>query len=47
VRDAASATKRSRCTEGELIHIIREIKALRRKDIDKKERFTLMTEDTR
>jgi len=30
-----------------LIHIIREIKALRRKDIDKKERFTLMTEDTR
>ena len=47
MRDAASATKRSRCTEGELIHIIREIKALRRKDIDKKERFTLMTEDTR
>lgn len=30
-----------------MIHIIREIKALRRKDIDKKERFTLMTEDTR
>jgi peptide-N4-(N-acetyl-beta-glucosaminyl)asparagine amidase len=47
VRDAASATKRSRCTEGELIHIIREIKALRRKDMDKKERFTLMSEDTR
>jgi peptide-N4-(N-acetyl-beta-glucosaminyl)asparagine amidase len=47
VRDAASATKRSRCTEGELIHIVREIKAMRRKDMDKKERFTLMSEDTR
>lgn len=47
VRDANSASKRNRCSEGDLIHIIREIKAMRRKDQDKKERFTLMQEDTR
>ena len=47
VRDASAATKRNRCSEGELIHIVREIKAMRRKDTDKKERFDLMAEDAR
>lgn len=47
VRDVNNATKRNRCSEGDLIHIIREIKAMRRKDMDKKERFNLMAEDSR
>lgn len=47
VRDATSTKPRDKCSEGELIHVIREIKALRRRDMDKKEKFRLMAEDTR
>jgi peptide-N4-(N-acetyl-beta-glucosaminyl)asparagine amidase len=47
VRDASTASKRNRCSEGDLIHIVREIKAMRRKDMDKKERFDLMAQDSR
>lgn len=47
VRDSSWAVKRTKCPEGDLIHMLREIKAMRRKDMDKKEKFRLMTEDTR
>lgn len=39
--------RRNKCSEGDLIHILREIKSNRRKDMDKKEKFRLMSEDTR
>ncbi|KAL1587478.1 hypothetical protein WHR41_03804 [Cladosporium halotolerans] len=47
VRDSNCAVRRNKCSEGDLIHILREIKAMRRKDMDKKEKFRLMSEDTR
>jgi peptide-N4-(N-acetyl-beta-glucosaminyl)asparagine amidase len=36
---------RNKCAEGVLAHIIGEIKALRRRDMDKTERFRLVKED--
>ncbi|KAK1076213.1 Protein png1 [Friedmanniomyces endolithicus] len=48
VRDPTShALTRSRCPEGVLMHIVREIKDMRRRDMDKKERFRLNAEDMR
>lgn len=47
MRDSNCAVRRNKCSEGDLIHILREIKAMRRKDMDKKEKFRLMSEDTR
>ena len=47
VRDISAVKPRDRCPENVLNHIIREIKALRRRDMDKKEKFRLMAEDTR
>ncbi|KAM0716921.1 hypothetical protein Q7P37_006773 [Cladosporium fusiforme] len=47
VRDSSRAARRNKCSEGDLIHMLREIKAMRRKDMDKKEKFRLMSEDTR
>lgn len=48
VRDPAShAAPRARCSEGVLLHILREVNALRRKDIDKKQKFQLNAEDMR
>nr|POF02556.1 protein png1 [Quercus suber] len=41
------AVPRNKCAEGELMHIIREITALRRRDMDKKEKFRLQAEDMR
>lgn len=39
------ALPRDKCAEGVLAHIIGEIKALRRRDMDKTERFRLVRED--
>lgn len=39
------AMPRNKCAEGVLAHIIGEIKALRRRDMDKTERFRLVKED--
>ncbi|KAK3719535.1 Protein png1 [Vermiconidia calcicola] len=39
------AAPRNRCSEGVLMHIIREINTLRRNDMDKKQRFQLNAED--
>jgi peptide-N4-(N-acetyl-beta-glucosaminyl)asparagine amidase len=36
---------RNKCAEGVLAHILSEIKALRRRDMDKTERFRLVKED--
>jgi len=41
------AAPRNRCPEGVLMHIIREITALRRRDMDKKEKFRLNADDMR
>ena len=38
---------RTRCSEGALMHITREITALRRRDMDKKEKFRLNADDMR
>ena len=47
VREASRATVRNKCSEGVLMHILAEIQATRRKDMDKKEKFRLMAEDMR
>ncbi|KAF2721773.1 hypothetical protein K431DRAFT_223404 [Polychaeton citri CBS 116435] len=44
---ALDATERKRCTEGELLWIMREIKNMRRKDQEKKEKFRLEQDDMR
>ena len=41
------ALQRARCSEGVLLHIVREINSLRRNDIDKKQKFQLNAEDMR
>ncbi|KAK5113627.1 hypothetical protein LTR62_003254 [Meristemomyces frigidus] len=41
------AAPRNRCSEGVLSHIIREITAMRRRDMDKKEKFRLNADDMR
>jgi len=41
------AQPRNRCSEGVLSHIIREITAMRRRDMDKKEKFRLNADDMR
>lgn len=41
------ALPRTKCTEGQLIHIVREVRSLRRKDMEKKEKFRLEQEDLR
>lgn len=38
---------RTKCSEGVLLHILGEIRAMRRHDMDKKERFRLNAEDMR
>jgi len=38
---------RNKCSEGVLMHIVREITSLRRRDMDKKEKFRLNAEDMR
>lgn len=45
VRNAEQAAPRAKCTEGVLLHILGEIKAMRRRDMDKQERFRLNAED--
>lgn len=47
VRSADYAAPRSRCSEGVLMHVIREITSLRRRDMDKKEKFRLNADDMR
>ncbi|KAK5135105.1 hypothetical protein LTR08_005630 [Meristemomyces frigidus] len=48
VRDPVEhSLARGRCSEGALLHIIREITALRRRDMDKKEKFRLNADDMR
>ncbi|WPG97439.1 Hypothetical protein R9X50_00021400 [Acrodontium crateriforme] len=48
VRDpTAHAESRTRCTEGELSFILREITSMRRRDMDKQERFRLNADDMR
>lgn len=42
---AEHATPRNKCPEGVLLHILGEIRAMRRRDLDKKERFRLNAED--
>ncbi|KAF7191442.1 Protein PNG1 [Pseudocercospora fuligena] len=44
---AEHGTPRNRCSEGVLLHILGEIRAMRRRDMDKKERFRLNAEDMR
>jgi peptide-N4-(N-acetyl-beta-glucosaminyl)asparagine amidase len=39
------AAPRNKCSEGVLLHILGEIRALRRRDMDKQERFRLNAED--
>lgn len=41
------ALPRTKCPEGVLLHILREINALRRNDTDKKSKHALLTEDMR
>lgn len=41
------AVPRNKCPEGVVVHIVQEINALRRKDMDKKQRFQLNAEDMR
>jgi len=38
---------RNKCSEGVLMHIIREITSMRRRDMDKKEKFRLNADDMR
>lgn len=47
VRTADHAVARNKCSEGVLLHVVREITALRRRDMDKMERFRLNAEDMR
>lgn len=47
VRNPSSARPRQKCPESVLMHIIAEIKTLRRRDMDKKEKFRLEGEDLR
>lgn len=42
---AEQAAPRAKCPEGVLLHILGEIKAMRRRDMDKQERFRLNAED--
>ncbi|EMC94506.1 hypothetical protein BAUCODRAFT_35725 [Baudoinia panamericana UAMH 10762] len=44
---AEHALPRNRCSEGVLMHITREITSLRRRDMDKKEKFRLNADDMR
>jgi peptide-N4-(N-acetyl-beta-glucosaminyl)asparagine amidase len=44
---AEQALPRNKCTEGVLQHIIREITNMRRRDMDKKEKFRLNADDMR
>ena len=41
------ALPRARCSEGVLMHIIREINSMRRSDMDKKQKFQLQADDMR
>ena len=41
------AAARTKCPEGVLTHILREIKTMRRADMDKKQKFALQAEDLR
>jgi peptide-N4-(N-acetyl-beta-glucosaminyl)asparagine amidase len=41
------AAPRNRCPEGVLTHILREITSMRRRDMDKQERFKLNADDMR
>lgn len=41
------AVPRNKCSEGVLMHIISEITAMRRRDMDKKEKFRLSADDMR
>lgn len=41
------ALPRTRCSEGVLMHITREITSMRRRDMDKKEKFRLQADDMR
>ncbi|KAK3057960.1 Protein png1 [Extremus antarcticus] len=46
VRDQVEHTlPRNRCPEGVIVHIVQEINSLRRRDMDKKQRFQLNAED--
>ncbi|KAK6436722.1 Protein png1 [Oleoguttula sp. CCFEE 5521] len=47
VQSASRAAPRVKCPEPVLLHILAEIRALRRKDMDKQEKFRLMAEDMR
>ena len=44
---AEQAVPRTKCPEGVLTHIIREINAMRRQDMDKKQKFQLNADDMR
>lgn len=48
VRNSAEhALPRTRCSEGVLLHIIREINSMRRNDMDKQQRVQLQADDMR
>lgn len=47
VRDAKHAAERARAPEAVLLHIMDEIRALRRRDMPKQEKFKLQAEDFR